>query len=245
MTALRALDHVRAGGDDVAAVRARLALEAPAHLRRDRARRGSAMRLRKSPAGRIRLNVIVFAFGVTMPEIDGALPLRYAPKPWMSSKAPAYTESFLGRASRSTAYRMSPAVISRLTGGPNLIPALEPECVRSCRRSSATGKLTARSGTRLLPGCPGNVIRANERADEQVRVDRPRRRVELPGRVEASAPRKRAAVERLHADAVRATGERPRLRSRRGRDRHRHGDARSSDCEQCSFAHVHNTHPPG
>ena len=36
----------------------------------------SAMRLRKSPAGRVSLNVIVFAFGVTMPEIDVALPLR-------------------------------------------------------------------------------------------------------------------------------------------------------------------------
>ena len=66
---------------------------------------------------------------------------------------------------------MSFEVISRLTGGPNLMPRFSVN-VYVLPPFVGLGIDVARSGTSLFPAATGDVVVAHQGPDEQVRVDR-------------------------------------------------------------------------
>src|SRR5258708_7556414 len=84
--------------------------------------------------------------------------------------------------------------------------------VSRCGRAGLGG---GGGGEERVPGGSGDVVVADERAQEQVGVDPVRAEAPLGGRVEAAAPVEVAAADRpggLPADAVGAAGRRGRAR---------------------------------
>ena len=92
---------------------------------------------------------------------------------------------------------MSLEVISRLTGGPNLMPLLSRN-VHVLPPFVGFGIGSREIRHRQCPAAPADVVVPDQRSHEQVRVDRDDVREVLAGRVEAVGP----AECRLPADAV-------------------------------------------
>ena len=102
---------------------------------------------------------------------------------------------------RSNAQSTSLDVISRLSGGPNLMPLLEVERVRLAAVRDHAGVGGEVRDDDVARGA-GDVVVADERAHEQVRVDAERLAEVFTGRVEAVGEVER----RLPLDAEHAAG---------------------------------------
>src|SRR3954467_9098904 len=83
---------------------------------------GIDMRRLKSPVGFVRWKTIVWLSGVEMPEIAVALPFATSSQPLITGEEKAYWPPSFGFARRFIAYATSFDVITRPTGGPNLMP---------------------------------------------------------------------------------------------------------------------------